>query len=540
MSNGSESGDDPGDEERFIETMARAPGSATPAGPAKVTFNPRPDALIGTEVLGYRLKGKIGQGGMGIVYEGEQPVIGKRVAVKVLRPEIAENPEQMKRLVAEARAVNAVGHRGIIDVFGYGQLPDGRQCIVMEFLEGESLADALTRHQEAKEVVPLTEAMLILEEILSALGAAHGAGVIHRDLKPSNIFLCRQRDGSRYVKLLDFGIAKLDVHAPAPQTNPSITVGTPSYMSPEQASGGPVSPAMDLYAIGVIAFEMLTGQLPFVGESVVEVLIKHAEEPPRRPSSILMSIPDEVDDLVLRLLEKKPADRYQTAEEVRVDVVRVRKVLSESTVRPSLQERQEATGPSAVVLSENVQLSRSLIDEDLGDTTAKSGFPAVSAPGAEDSHDVSEDVTLPPVAPKREAAKREAPKKHDTSEDETLVPRRRVVPVATPAPAPAKGHRGLILGLAGLALGVIALGVALVRKPDVVVVTEVVPAKPEAPLLERLETLEARLVAAKASADDARLVRVRGYIEKLGKGPLEVEDQKGAERAVAEISSSLK
>src|SRR5581483_2559524 len=131
-------------------------------------------------------------------------------------------------------------------------------------------------NRKEKRVMPIPQVLVVLEEILSALGAAHSAGVVHRDLKPSNIFLCRQRDGLSYVKLLDFGIAKLGVMGGnSPQTNASMLVGTPSYMAPEQARGGAVTPAMDLYAVGIIAFEMLTGELPFSGESVVEVLMKH-------------------------------------------------------------------------------------------------------------------------------------------------------------------------------------------------------------------------------------------------------------------------
>ncbi len=321
------------DNEKFVETAYAPRESSAPAPSGSYPTKGIKDALVGSTVSGYVVKGKIGSGGMGIVYEGEQPIIGKRVAIKVLRPEIAENPEQVKRLVEEARAVNTVGHRGIIDVFGFGEVSDGRQCIVMEFLDGEALMDLLARNLKEHRAMPIAEVMVILEEVLSALGAAHGAGVIHRDLKPSNIFLCRQRDGSRYVKILDFGIAKLGVHGTTPQTQASMLVGTPSYMAPEQARGGMISPSLDLYAVGVIAFEMITGQLPFLGNSVVEVLMKHAEEAPRRPSTLLMSIPDDVDELILKLLSKKPADRYPTAEAVRIDVVRIRKSLMDSTAR---------------------------------------------------------------------------------------------------------------------------------------------------------------------------------------------------------------
>ncbi|MDP3237161.1 MAG: protein kinase [Myxococcales bacterium] len=304
------------------------------------------DPVIGTQVSGYVVKGRLGSGGMGIVYEGEQPMIGKRVAIKVLRPEIAENPDVVQRLVAEARAVNQVGHRGIIDVFGFGELPDGRQCIVMEYLDGESLEHIINTLRAEHRLMPLAEALGILDEMLSALAAAHSAGVIHRDLKPSNIFLCQQRDGTRYVKVLDFGIAKLGVMGATPQTNASLMVGTPAYMAPEQARGGMVSAALDLYAVGCIAFELITGQQLFQAGSVVEMLMKHQEEKPTRPSEKVLSLPDVVDEFVLKLLEKKPEHRYQTADEARKVIAPVRKELTKSSARMPELSQKVALSPS--------------------------------------------------------------------------------------------------------------------------------------------------------------------------------------------------
>ncbi|HVG58183.1 MAG TPA: serine/threonine-protein kinase, partial [Hyalangium sp.] len=186
---------------------------------------PTRDPLIGMKLGEYELRSRIGVGGMGFVYDGIQPLIGKRVAVKVLRPELAQAPEQVARLLAEARAVNAIRHRGIIDIFGFGQVPDGRQYIVMEFLDGQPLDAYLAE----KIKLPPTEALSILDEVLAALGAAHGAGVVHRDLKPSNIFLVREPGGTRYVKLLDFGLAKQGQSGASTrtaQTRTDMVVGT--------------------------------------------------------------------------------------------------------------------------------------------------------------------------------------------------------------------------------------------------------------------------------------------------------------------------
>ncbi len=347
------------DEEARIATQLRPSDEPQPPKPgtvplreplaeeAKVTPSGRyVDPVIGSDVAGYRVKQRLGVGGMGIVYEGEHAVIGKRVAIKVLRPELADNPQVIERLVAEARAVNQVGHRGIIDVFGYGQLPDGRQCIVMEYLEGQALSDLLFDNQKHGRAMPEPQVLGLLEEILSALSAAHGAGVIHRDLKPSNIYICRQRDGGRFVKLLDFGIAKLGALGGAsPQDRASMMVGTPSYMAPEQALGNAATPAMDLYAVGVVAFELLTNRLPFVAESVVEVLLMHGKEPVPRPSSVMPGISGGADELVLRLMSKRPEERYPSAEHVRARVLALKVGMADPTATPTVRVETPAPAP---------------------------------------------------------------------------------------------------------------------------------------------------------------------------------------------------
>lgn len=283
------------------------------------------DPLLGLQVGEYVVKGMIGRGGMGVVYEGLQPIIGKRVAIKVLRGETASDPHESQRLLTEARTVNAIGHRGIIDIFSFGALADGRQYFVMEYLDG----CPLSAHIRENAPLQLSEATQILEELLSALGAAHGAGVIHRDLKPSNIFLVSQPDGSSFVKVLDFGLAK---QAPlrggdTPQTRVSRVLGTPEFMAPEQARGEAVGPRTDLYALGCVAFEMLTGRLPFAARTAFEVINMHLNAPAPRPSSIVTSVPPELDEVVLRLLEKRPEDRPPSAEVVRQQLRKLRKEL---------------------------------------------------------------------------------------------------------------------------------------------------------------------------------------------------------------------
>ncbi|WP_434346361.1 serine/threonine-protein kinase [Myxococcus virescens] len=287
------------------------------------------DPLIGLKLGEYELRSRIGVGGMGLVYEGIQPLIGKRVAVKVLRPELAHSTEQVERLLAEARAVNAIRHRGIIDIFGFGQVPDGRQYIVMEYLEGQALDAVLTE----KNRLPVQEALALLDEVLAALAAAHGAGVVHRDLKPSNIFLVQQPDGSRYVKVLDFGLAKRGQGPTGrtAQTRTDMVVGTPEYMAPEQARGQEVGPMTDLYALGVVTFEIVTGRLPFVGSSPVDLLMKHVEARPPRPSEFVSDLPPALDAFILQMLTKDPETRPNSADALRQQLHKLRRTLRAST-----------------------------------------------------------------------------------------------------------------------------------------------------------------------------------------------------------------
>lgn len=282
----------------------------------------RLDPLIGMTVHDYVIQSRIGAGGMGVVYDALNSLLGRRAAVKVLQLEVAASPDQKHRFLAEARAVNSVRHRGIIDVFAFGELPDGRQYFIMELLEGVPL----DIHIAGRRAVPVAEVLWVLDEVLAALGAAHAAGVIHRDVKPSNIFVATQPDGSRYVKLLDFGLAKqADLPGGStPQTRSSAVVGTPHYMAPEQASGEPVSPRTDLYALGAVAYELLTGEPPFDHPSPYEVVHRHLTQPPPRPSAVRPDVPMELDGLVVSLLAKRPDDRPASAAVVRQQIERIR------------------------------------------------------------------------------------------------------------------------------------------------------------------------------------------------------------------------
>ncbi len=265
-----------------------------------------PGDLVGE----YVVQQKLGEGGFGAVYEATHPVIGKRAAVKVLHSQYSADESVTSRFVAEARAVNQIRHKNIVDIFSFGDLPDGRHYYVMELLEGVPL-DVYLDHARR---LPIEESLSILHLIAKALGAAHEAGIAHRDLKPENVFLEIDDEGNVQPKLLDFGMAKLlapnmvTVH----KTRSGAPMGSPRYMSPEQCLGVAVDHRTDIYALGCMAYRMLTGVPPFDASSALELMMAHVSMPPPTLSSHSADIDLEFDEPVLKILEKQPGDRPQT------------------------------------------------------------------------------------------------------------------------------------------------------------------------------------------------------------------------------------
>src|SRR5450432_109051 len=271
---------------------------------------------VGQVIGNYKLTAKLGEGGMGVVYLGEHPVIGKKVAMKAIHPELARNPEVVSRFVMEAKAVNQIGHEHIVDIGDFGNTADGDFYFVMEYLQGESLADRLKR----EVILSQSRALAIAAQVADALGASHDHGIIHRDLKPENVFLILRRGNPDFVKVLDFGLAKLT------QTEEKVThktragsvMGTPYYMSPEQGEGKvQIDHRADIYSLGIILFEMLTGKVPFGGEGYGEIIVKHITHQAPSARKINPAIARSVEMVLFQALAKDREHRFQTMHDFR-------------------------------------------------------------------------------------------------------------------------------------------------------------------------------------------------------------------------------
>jgi serine/threonine-protein kinase len=290
-------------------TSARLAGAGTgtlaidPEEASRATAPVASDPLVGATVGSFHVLRALGRGGMGTVYLAEHPIIGSRVAIKFLHESMAASPELVARFYDEARAVNRIGHENIVGIFDLSMLPPNHYYIVMEYLDGESLAAQLRRG-----AVSVDEGVSILVQLCDALQCAHERGVVHRDLKPDNVFVLRRR-GAPFVKLLDFGIAKLRDAPAGGHTVAGMLVGTPEYMAPEQCDNRPVDARADVYALGVMAYQLLTGVLPFSG-SIAQLLVAHLQEEPRPPRSVNGLLAPALEEAILRALRKRPDDRF--------------------------------------------------------------------------------------------------------------------------------------------------------------------------------------------------------------------------------------
>jgi serine/threonine-protein kinase len=300
--------------------VPRGPAAEADSVPFASLADANPSSALspGTFIGEYEVEALIGKGGMGSVYRAVQPVIGKKVAIKVLAGGLAKDDVAIQRFILEARSVNEIGHRNLVDIFSFGQLKDGRYYYVMEYLEGESLGALL---QKKGRLSP-KEAFPIFVDVGRALEATHGKGIVHRDLKPDNVILIRDSSGGMpRAKLLDFGLAKLVAEREAavmqtPKTGVGFTVGTPRYMAPEQCRAKTIDARTDIWALGVMLYETLTGKLPFAGSTPMEIWQAQMEKTPPRLSRVCPDIVNPgLEALILRMLAKNPDERLPSAAE---------------------------------------------------------------------------------------------------------------------------------------------------------------------------------------------------------------------------------
>ncbi|MCC6217513.1 MAG: serine/threonine protein kinase [Polyangiaceae bacterium] len=284
----------------------------------------------------YRVEGVLGEGGMGVVYRCTHKVIGKKVAMKVLRADLARDAEVMERFLNEAKAASAIGNLHIIDISDFGRLPDGSTYFVMEFLEGAPL----TQIVEGGVPVPVTRILRIARQLAEGLAAAHAAGIVHRDLKPDNIFLIARGSEKDFVKILDFGIAKVSTSSEGKLTRAGTVFGTPHYMSPEQAAGAEIDLRCDIYAFGVILYELASGKVPFDADNFMGILTQHMYKAPV-PIRALVPQPNDVppglEAIVLKCLSKRPEQRYATMSELLEDLTRLEEGLIPTAVAEMMQ-----------------------------------------------------------------------------------------------------------------------------------------------------------------------------------------------------------
>ena len=270
------------------------------------------DTLIGSVFDGrYRIERKLGAGGMADVYLAEDQELGRRVAIKILNDRHAADDSFIERFRREAKNAAGLSHPNIVSIYDRGEA-EGTYYIAMEYLDGRSLKELIVGRGPA----PIKISIDYARQILAAVGFAHKHGIVHRDIKPHNVLVGPEGR----LKVTDFGIARSGA---SQMTEVGSIIGTAQYLSPEQARGAPVDQTSDLYSVGVVLYEMLTGQVPFTGDTPLEIAMKHLSEVPKPPSELRPEVPHDLDSVVLRALAKDPSERYQSAEEMDADLARV-------------------------------------------------------------------------------------------------------------------------------------------------------------------------------------------------------------------------
>jgi serine/threonine-protein kinase len=384
------------------------------------------DPLVGYTIDNrYKVEAVLGEGGMGVVYRCRHKIIDKKVAMKVLRADLARDREVTERFLMEAKAASTIGNEHIIDISDFGQLPDGATYFVMEFLDGVPLSRIVAGHT----AVPVPRILHVARQLAEGLAAAHHAGIVHRDLKPDNIYLVPRGGDKDFVKILDFGIAKVSTSATGGITRAGSVFGTPHYMSPEQAAGAPVDHRGDIYSFGVILYELASGKVPFDADNFMGILTQHMYKAPVPIRALVpppADIPPGLEAVILKCLSKRPEQRYQSMNELMLDIDKLRDGLPPEAVGemmarsggfnvppdffqvqgrmpapvPATPARGRTRGPWPLVAgAAGVAVAVALVVAVFAHSAASPASPAAAAPKVA----AKEPTPAPPVVPSTEA-----------------------------------------------------------------------------------------------------------------------------------------
>jgi serine/threonine-protein kinase len=333
----------PSPDETRLRVVTVAPGTQQSFPDIEVPSRDRRDPYVGKVIDGrYKVETILGEGGMGVVYRCSHTIIGKKLALKVLRADMARDSEVTERFLNEARAASAIGNPHIIDISDFGQFPDGATYFVMEFLTGRPLHGVGADGQR----MSMDRILKVARQLGEGLAAAHAAGIVHRDLKPDNIFLVERGTDKEFVKILDFGIAKVS-NSEGKLTRAGAVFGTPHYMSPEQAAGTSIDHRGDIYSLGIILYELVSGRVPFDADNFMSVLTQHMYKAPPVLAEVTADahlLPAGLEAIVMKCLAKRPEQRYQSMDELVADIDKVlagRKPLASREVLADLTEPGE-------------------------------------------------------------------------------------------------------------------------------------------------------------------------------------------------------